>query len=309
LGAGGWKGAHAVLTKAKKMKLHTLLGNYPNVLALKKGEIKSDLVEFEFPDFPVANRGFKPLVREARFDLGELAIATYLQAKTYGKPYVLMPVTVMARGQLHTLAYNAARGPLSVADLPGKRVGVRAYTQTTGIWVRGILADDYGVDCARVRWVTFEDPHLAEYRDPEFVERAPPGKELAQMLLDGELDAAIVGDKLPDPRLRTVIPDAEVANAKWAAAHGGVPVNHMLVIRASLAKERPDVVREVFRLFRAARAADPTPAGALDPCRFGVEAHRRSLELIIDYALRQNIIPRRFAVDELFDDVTRALGG
>ena len=83
---------------------------------------------------------------------------------------------------------------------------MRAYTQTTGAWVRGFLADDYGVDTARVHWVTFEDPHLAEYKDPDFVTRAPEGKNLMQMLLDGELDAAIVGDKLPDPRLKPLIP-------------------------------------------------------------------------------------------------------
>jgi 4,5-dihydroxyphthalate decarboxylase len=297
-----------VLTKHDKMKLHTLLGNYPNVMALKKGEVSSGLVDFDFPDFPVANRGFKPLVRDAKFDLGELAIGTYLQAKTYGKPYVLLPATILGRGQLHTIAYNSERGRLSPSDLHGKRVGVRAYTQTTGIWVRGILADDYGVDLSRIRWLTFEDPHLAEYRDPDFVERAPEGKELVKMLLDGELDAAIVGDKFPDPRLKTLIPDAEAANAKWAAAHGGIPVNHMLVIRESIAQSRPDVVKEVFRLFRAARQADSASQGALDPYRFGVAANRRSLELIIDYALRQQIIPRRFTVDELFDNVTRELG-
>src|SRR5207247_8818674 len=66
-------------------------------------------------------------------------------------------------------------------------VGVRAYTQTTGTWVRGFLADDYGVDVNRIRWVTFEDPHLAEYKDPEIVERAPEGKTLKQMLLDGQI--------------------------------------------------------------------------------------------------------------------------
>ncbi|HET7910890.1 MAG TPA: phosphate ABC transporter substrate-binding protein, partial [Pseudolabrys sp.] len=182
----------------EKVKLYTLLGDYPNTRALKTGEVTSDLIDFVFADVKVSNTAFKPLVREARFDLGELAIVTYLQAKAYGKPYVLIPATVLGRGQHHTIAYNPGRGRLSASDLTGKRVGVRAYTQTTGAWVRGFLADDYNVDPARIRWVTFEDPHLAEYRDPGFVARAPEGKAMIQMLLDGELDAAIVGDKLPD---------------------------------------------------------------------------------------------------------------
>ena len=197
------------MTSAGKTRLFTLLGDYPNTLALKRGDIPSDLVEFEFADIKVANTGFKPLVRDAKFDTGELAIVTYLQAKAYGKPYVLLPAPVVARGQHHTIAYNPERGALRVQDLAGKRVGVRAYSQTTGVWLRGILQEQYGVPLDGPHWVTFEDPHVAEYRDPTIVKRAPQGKELTQMLLDGEVAAGIVGDKLPDPKLKHLIPDAE----------------------------------------------------------------------------------------------------
>ena len=292
----------------EKLKLHTLLGNYPNTAALKTGAVKSGLVDFDFADVKVSNTAFKPLVREAKFDVAELAIVTFLQAKTYGKPYALIPATVLGRGQHHTIAYDPERGPLKASDLAGKRVGVRAYTQTTGAWVRGFLADDYGVDTASIRWVTFEDPHLAEYKDPEFVTRAPEGKSLVPMLLDGELDAAIVGDNLPDPRLKPLIPDADAAARAWAQTHGGVPINHMMVVRDTIAKSRPDIVKEIYRVLRESRrAAQPAEGGALDPWRFGIEANRRSLEIIIDYSVRQKLIPRAFAVDELFDDTMRAL--
>jgi 4,5-dihydroxyphthalate decarboxylase len=288
----------------EKSKLHTLLGDYPNTTALRKGEVRSGLIDFEFADVKVSNTAFKPLVREAKFDLAELAIVTYLQAKTYGKPYVLIPATVLGRGQHHTIAYNPGRGRLSASDLTGKRVGVRAYTQTTGAWVRGFLADDYNVDPARIRWVTFEDPHLAEYRDPGFVARAPEGKAMIQMLLDGELDAAIVGDKLPDPRLAPLIEDADSVARKWAETHGGIPINHMMVVRSAIARSRPDVVKEIYRVLHESRRGAPPPADGslLDPWRFGVEANRRSLEIIIDYSFRQKLIPRRFSVDELFDN-------
>jgi len=219
------------MTTATKLKLHTMLGNYPNTQALKSGEIRSDLVDFDFVEVKVANQLFKQVVREAAYDLAELAIVTYLQARTYGKPYVLLPAVVVGRGQHHTIAYNAERGVLKPTELAGKRVGVRAYTVTTSTWVRGILEQDYGVDLGKIEWVTFEDPHVAEYRDPDFVKRAPPGKELVQMLLDGELDAAVVGDKLPDPRLRHLFPDVETVARKWAESHGGVPINHMVVLR------------------------------------------------------------------------------
>ena len=155
-----------MLTRPDKMKLHTLLGSYPNAVAMKDGRVKSDLIEFDFPDFPVPNRGFKPMVREHKFDCGELAIVTFLQAREFGLPYVLLPATVVGRGQLHTVAYNSERGPMKPSDLNGKKFGVRSYTQTTGIWVRGILGESFGVDWSKVEITTMEDPHVAQYKDP-----------------------------------------------------------------------------------------------------------------------------------------------
>ena len=290
-----------------KTKLFTLLGDYPVTLPIKQGQVPSDLVEFEFADIKVANTGFKPLVRDTKFDLGELAIVTYLQAKAYNKPYVLIPALVVARAQHHTIAYNSERGELKPAHLAGKRVGVRAYSVTTGVWVRGILQQQFGVDLDKVHWVTFEDPHVAEYSDPSFVERAPAGKNLVQMLLDGEIDAAVVGDKLPDPRLKTLIPDVEAASRAWADKHG-VPINHMLVIRSELSRTRPDLVREVFRIFKesrdiAIRGGNKNAA----QLNYGVEANRPSLEAIINFVFDQKLIPRRYSVEELFDDTTRSL--
>ena len=293
-----------------KTTLKTMLGDYPTTLALKKGEVSSALVDFQFADVKVPNTAFKRLVRDKEFDFSELAIVTYLQAKNFGTPYVLLPVTVVGRGQHHTLAYNPENGSLRPQDLNGKRVGLRSYSVTTATWVRGILAQDYGVDLDSVKWVTFEDPHVAEYKDPPTATRAAAGKEIARMLLEGELDAAVLGDKLPDPRLKTLIPDAEEVARAWAAKNGGVPINHMAVVRDTIVTSRPDLVKEIYRLLleskRAARLpTDGTPA---DPLRFGIEPNRKTLELIIDTCARQKLIARRFTVDELFEDTRRLLG-
>jgi 4,5-dihydroxyphthalate decarboxylase len=284
------------------------MGNYPNTAPLKSGAVHSDLVDYDFCEVKVANNLFKAVVRDAKYDVAELAIATYLQAKAAGKPYILLPAVLVSRGQHHTIGYNPEHGALKPSDLNGKRVGVRAYTVTTGTWVRGILASDYGVDLNSVEWVTFEDPHVAEYRDPPAIKRAPEGKELAKMLLDGEISAAILGDKFPDPRLKQLIPDAEGAAKKWAERHHGIPINHMVVVREELSRSQPDVVKEVFRTIHESKKAAGLPdGGELDPYRFGVEACRPILEVIIDFCFQQKLIPRRIAVDELFDDTTRAL--
>src|SRR5216684_9364663 len=163
------------MATATKLKLHTMLGNYPITKPLKSGAVRSDFVDLDFVEVKVANNQFKQVVREAKYDVAELAIVTYLQARAYNKPYVLLPAVLVSRGQHHTIAYNAERGALKPSDLNGKRVGIRAYTVTTATWVRGILASDYGVDLDKVEWITFEDPHVAEYCDPEIVSRAPAG--------------------------------------------------------------------------------------------------------------------------------------
>ncbi|NOT25536.1 MAG: ABC transporter substrate-binding protein [Acidobacteria bacterium] len=290
------------------LKLHSLLGNHASTRALKSGEVSSPLVNFDYFDVKVANTQFKAMVREQKYDFGELAIVTFLQAKAYGKPYVVLPATIVGRNQHHTIFYNADKGALTPRDLNGKRIGVRAYTQTTGAWVRGFLADDYGVDLKTVTWVTFEEPHLAEYPDPPTVQRAPEGKVLKQMLLDGELDAAILGDVSEDGPIRHLIPDHEAAGRAWARAHGGVPINHLAVMRESIVHSRPDVVREVYRVLKESRAAADLPSGADNPLRFGIEGVRQSLAQISDYAHRQGLIPRAYPVDELFADASRILG-
>lgn len=285
--------------------LQTLLATYPNTAALKNGGLRSPLVNFAFADVKTANKGFKALVRERKFDLGELAVATFLQAKAYGTPYVLMPVPVVARGQHHTIFYNSELGHLHPGDLEGRKVGVRAYTQTTGAWVRGFLREDYGVDFRRIQWVTFEDPHVAEFSDPPWVRRAPEGKELLQMLLDGEIDAAIFGSENPaGTPLRPLIPNAAEEAARWAEKHGGIPINHMMVVKESITQTRLDIVREVYRLLKESASAVPGNPGAL---RFGVEGVRQSLESIIGYCLQEGLIPRRLSADELFNEVTRSL--
>jgi 4,5-dihydroxyphthalate decarboxylase len=175
--------------------------------------------------------------------------------------------------------------------------------------VRGFLAEDYGVDVNAIRWVTFEAPHVAEYKDPGIVERAPEGKVLKQMLLDGEIDAAILGDVAEDGPIKHLIPDPEAAARAWARGHGGIPINHLMVVRQEIARERPELVREVYRCLRESRAAATAiPTGEDDPLRFGVAAVRRSLETIVEYAFRQNLITRRPSVDALFEEARRVLG-
>lgn len=294
--------------KANVFTVRTLLGDYPNTLALKRGEVRSPELSFDFADVKVPSTAFKDVVRHLKYDVAELAIVTFLQAKAHGKPLVLLPAVVLGMLPHPFLAYNAERGELAPSDLMGRRVGIRAYSVTTSAWIRGILQNDYGVDLDRIKWVTFEDPHVAEYHDPATAERAAEGKQLVKMLLDGEIDAGLVGAAdLKDPRLLPVIANPVEAALAWCQRNGIFPINHMLVVKQTLAESHPSAVKEIFRMLRESKQAAPAPGNGLDPIRFGVENIRPTLELIIHYSVQQGLIPRRFQVDELFDDLTRSL--
>jgi len=280
------------------MRLKTLLGDHPATSALKRGAIKSDLVEFDFVSYSPTNKGFKPMVRENAFDVSEMAIVTYLMARSFEKPMMLLPDVVVARFQHAYALYNAKQGKFKPSDLNGKRVGIRSFTTTTGAWLRGILANDYGVDLDSIDWVTFEEAHVAEFRDT--TKRAPAGKQIVQMLIDGELDA-VLGEKVEHPDLKPLFADPAAEEKAWFAEHQVRPINHMVVVSQSLSDNHPDIVREVHRLLvESAKASDAAP-------RFTADEMRRSLDLITQYTHQQRLIPRAFVIDELFDDVTRAL--
>src|SRR5262245_32214475 len=249
--------------------LKTLLGDHPTTLALKRGEVTSSRVTLDIADIPQAYLAFKRVVRDLEFDVAELAIVTYLMAKAHGKPYTLLPVVVLSRFQHPFIVYNAARGELKPGELKGKRVGIRSYSVTTTMWLRGVLMNDHGLDINSVKWVTTEEAHVAEFKDPPTVERAPAGRDLLAMLMDGELDAIVLGDKtLKDPKLKRLIPDPDQAAKEWHARNRAIQINHMVVVKNSVP---PDAVREVYRLLKESKRAAPAPeAGALDMTPIGL---------------------------------------
>ncbi len=287
--------------------LRTNLADYPVTMAIKDGRVRSDIVSLDCCGPEQAHNGFKAMLRENQFDAGELAIVTYLQAKAYGKPYIALPAPISGRFQHHCAGFNRELGHLDPKDIEGKRVGVRTYAQTTGLWIRGILRHEYGVDLDKVTWCAVGEGHLAEYGDPPNCERLPKGSDIGQMMLDGELAATLQGIDLPkDPRVERLVPNPHEAARDWYAREGVVPINHLFVVHESISRDRPDIVREIFRMIKESR--DLAEGGVPEPFPpLGFEANRKGIQLAIDWALDQKIIPRKLSMEELFDDTTRAL--
>ena len=240
-------------------------------------------------------RAFAPMVREGRYDASEMAIATFLMAKAAGRALVLLPVVFSARAQEGALLTRVDSRVTRPEDLRGARIGVRAYSQTTGLWLRGTLEQAHGLPPDAMRWLTFEDAHLDGYQDPPWAERAPPGSDIAQLLRDGALDAAIFGSEVP-PGFRTVFPDPAAAGAAFVARHGFTPVNHLLVARADAAGRRADELRAFIAALLGAGCAFAGRA-ALDPV----------LELAGRFCHAQGLTPRALSPDEAWAGTPEAL--
>lgn len=289
------------------LTLRTNLAPTPMMMAIHDGRVSSELVELELCGPDPAQGGFKDMIIREQYDCGELAIVTFLQAKAFGKPWVLFPAPVSGRFQHHCAGFNRELGHLNPKDIEGKKVGVRTYAQTTGLWIRGVLQHEYGVDLNKVTFMTTGEGHLAEYTDPANCVRLPNGSDIGQMMLDGELAATLQGVDLPkDPRVERLVPDPFNAAKDWFAREGVVPINHIFVVHERIAKERPDVVRELYRMIGESRAL--TEGGLPDPFPpMGFEANRKGIELAAQWAFEQKIIPRLPSIDEIFDPAMQAL--
>ena len=274
------------------------VGDYPHTRALRSGEVASELFRLDFKDIKPVNRAFAPMARERRFDVSEMAIATVLQAIAYGVEIALLPVAMASRFQEAALFVRADSPLKDPAGLKGKRVGVRAYSQTTGLWLRGIFKESFGVAPADIAWTTFEGAHVAAYADPPFVKRAEPGKQLLTMLRAGELDAAIVGADVPnDANLRLLYSDPTAAGEAFYARHGFVPINHMVVVKTELARA-PGVSAELCRLFAASKALGAQQGRDRAPIGRGAVA--ACVRLAAEFAYEQGLTPRLLGDDEIW---------
>lgn len=274
------------------LRLRTALGKSPLVRALKEGAVSSDRVGFEFVEVDPITRAFRRQTRGMEFDLCEIALTTHAQARAYGKPITALPV-VLLRGLHHGALMCRADSPLrGPADLVGKRIGVRAWSQTTGVWVRGVLHDEYGIAPDSMTWITEEDAHVQEFTDPPYVKRMDQGQDLRSLLLSGGVDAVIAVAGLDPAEVRTVIPAADAVAQEWSRRTGVFPINHVVVVKDALLAAHPWLADELMRLFVAAKGDASVP--------YGVEANRAAIELLMRYATRQGLIPRPYRVEELF---------
>jgi len=289
--------------------------------ALKDGTVNPAGWTLNFEEVPVLVQAFRRMVRGLEFDVTEMAFTTYLVAKAHGKPFTALPVFLVRDFHHGAVLRGARSGDLAPTDLEGRRVGVnRGYTVTTGVWARGILADEYGVDLSRVTWVLSGDEHVAEYVPPPNVVPAGPGADMPALVASGEL-AAGIGVPADRPDLVPLIPDAAEAGYRALRERGLYPINHLVVVKDELLAAHPGLAADLFAAYAAAKnrytaalangaVTDPGPADRMyqrvaqvtgaDPMPYGIAPNRAMIDLLVRYAVDQRILARPVTAEEIF---------
>lgn len=313
------------------VQLSALSRSQGNNSRVKDGRVVPEGYSLGFEEVPVLVQGFRRMVRELAFDVSEMALTTYLTAREHGVKFTALPI-FLVRGFHHdAIMVRENSGITDPGQLAGKRVGVnRGYTVTTGVWARSIMANQYGLDLDSVTWVLSGDEHVKAYTPPSNVISAPAGKTLEQMVLDGELEAAI-GVNSHRPDIVPLIPNANEVALTALRTTGLYPINHLVVIKDEVLKAHPDAAVAVFEAFaeskrqyvadlKAGAIAEPDSADRLhlkvlqatgwdDPLPYGIEPNRAVLEDLIEQASKQRILTKTVKLEELFVESVRGLVG
>jgi 4,5-dihydroxyphthalate decarboxylase len=308
-------------------KLKTVTRTQGNNKAFKDGTVKPKTFEPDFVEVDPLIAAFRRMVRGNEFDICEMAITTYICAREFGKPMTAVPVPLVRAFHHGAILVNTKAGIRTPKDLEGKKVGVnRGFTVTTGVWVRGVLQQEYGVDLSKITWVLSGDEHVAEWQRPSNVVPIEPGKKMEDMLTSGELAAAI-GLDVKSPDVQPLIPNALEAGLKALRERGHYPINHLVVIKDELIAKHPDLAADVFKAFaeskrlyverlKAGKIENPTEFDQMhkrvmeitgEPLPYGIAPNRKVIEELIGHALTQGIITKPVTVDELFVPSTRNL--
>jgi len=323
---------------SKPLRLKISIATYGHTAAIKDGSIPIDGVTPEFVTVEPQIAAFRRMVRDLEFDVCEVAPATYTIAREHGSPFKALPIFVSRNFHHSGFVYRPDAGIRKPKDLEGKNAGVRAYSVTTGVWGRGILQNEYGIDISKITWWVDDEEHVTTLKLPPYVKHVPEGKSLVSMMASGELQAGFTGNaglgrtgapkegwaagaaKPAETNYIEFFKDSRKLETEWYRRTGIYPFHGTIVVKDSVLKEHPWVAKSLFDAFTAAKERYvkqlPSPDKASgkdkqlaemaaivgDPLPYGIEANRRSIAALIQYVHQQGLLKRNYAVEELFVD-------
>jgi len=325
---------------AGQPQLKIAIAGYGHTRALKWGDVRIEGVDPAFVEVVPIIGAFRRMVRDVEFDVCEMAPTTYMIARALGAPFIALPIFLMRRFHHGGFVVRPDSGIKVPKDLEGKKVGVRAYSVTTGVWTRGIFVNEYGLESAKVTWVVDDEEHVTTLKLPANVVHAPEGKSLQSMMKVGEIQAGFTGpagvgragppisgwdkagaaaaaaDTYPE-----LIADVEKVEADWFRRSGIYPIHGLIVVKDEHIKRHPWLARSLMNAFVAAkqpyleelrRGQGDSPEDKRyrdflslmsDPLPYGIAANRPSIEALVTYSLQQELIPSRPQLDRVFVDI------
>ena len=285
-------------------EIKTVFESYPHTLPLKDGRVTSNKLSLKFTEFQFAHDAFDDQVEHQPYDVCELAIGTFFQALDFNKPLRLLPVVCLGSFHHGSIWYDPQMGVVTPKDLKGARVAVRAYTQTTGLWCRGALQEQFGISPEDIIWVTTEAPHVAGYENPPYVIRVDENIKLLDLVTSGDCKAIILGPRnAKGTSLVPVIPNVAEAVKAWHEKHNAMPINHMITVTDNMIQNNPVAVQEVYDMLKQGYEIAKA-SGELSPAvQIGQDAVWHTLEVCMDYCLAQGLISRKFTREEVFAPV------
>lgn len=321
-----------------KVKLDISIAEYPHTEKILSGEIEIEGVEPNFISVKPQIGAYRRMVRNHEFDVCEIAPTTYIIARAYGAPFVGLPIFLMRQFNHSTLLVRPDAGIKVPKDLEGHKVGVRAYSVTTGVWLRAALVEDFGLDSSKVTWVVDDEEHVLELELPPNVIHTENGKSLADMMADGELVAGFAGNagvgrsgaptggwQVLDADYPKLLPDASAVEKDYFARTGIYPIHGMIVVKDEVLAQHPWVAKSLYDAFAKAKAGwlKDFNSGASntkldekyrklskivgpDPLPYGMAENMPSIEALARAAANQKMTPRLMQVSELFVDPEKA---
>ncbi|VCU70135.1 4,5-dihydroxyphthalate decarboxylase [Pigmentiphaga humi] len=327
------------MTQAQSLPLKIAIATYGHTAALKNGQVPIAGVQPDFVEVKPIIAAFRRMVRDVEFDVCEMAPATYMIAREAGSPFKALPISTFRRFHHAGLVYRTDAGIREPRDLEGKRAGVRAYSVTTGIWTRGIMTNEYGVDNSKITWVVDDEEHVTSLQLPPNVEHAQDGKSLVDLMASGYLSAAFTdnagigragaptdgwqsGGRINPTEYVEMFPNAAELEAEWYKKTGIYPLHALIVVKDETLAKHPWIAKSLYDAFLEAKNIylRQLEAGESvsdkdahyramsrivgnDPLPYGFETNRKSLQAMMDYCHQQGLLKKQHKLEDMFIEV------
>ena len=313
--------------------LDIVVGDYGATAGLKAGNYPIEGVVPNFIDIDPIIGAYRRMVRAVEFDVCQMTPTTYMIARAQGAPYKALPISLSRRFHHGGLVCRVDAEIRTPRDLEGKKVGVRAYSMTTEVWTRGILAEEFGLDDSKVTWVVEGEEHVPTLKLPDNAIRVPPGKSLAGMMAAGEIQAGFTSKKglghegPPAPGstapqvYHDLLPNADALGAEWYHRTGIYPMHALIVVKEGVLRNHPGIDQALYRAFLQAHddwlgklhlGNSPTKEDqgychlcsivGDDPMPYGMAKNLASIHALHRYAWEQGLLARKLTLDDMFVD-------